>query len=530
MRKIVKKVVSVLLSGIATFSVFSLSSCGGKTRTDTLYIEAARLGYGLDWLDTIAEKWSEESGYEVKITKKIGNQGNEAIIEEIESHASTNDIFIFRTGDYARKVYEGEITVDGKKYDNVFLDLTDICTKQLDGEGGASIDSKLQQIYKDVYKIDGKYYGLPWIEGIMGILCNFSLWDELGLTDADIPLTTDQLFETCDKIKMLASGNVKYQNVTPFIYSSEDEYYTSFMEAWFMQYAGEENVKNFMAGKDPSGNVSQNIFTYPGLQEMFSVVEKLVKGSNGYQHPKSDGLNFTDMQGQFLRNQAVFSVNGAWIELEMGASFPDVEVAFIDTPIISAIVEQLSFYNENASNNENDLKLRELVKYVDSTEDGYENKPEWASEEDVDTIRAARKYNYSSQGGAHVIVGSSYSPKQEMIKSFIEYMYSDKGMNCYYEATGGAKLPLNLSSSGSYKEIEMSDFQKKINAIDRDELFVYASSAKMFSIGGVDLKFNNGVSNYIKSFANGSLTASGILQKNMEFMNSNWSAISSKIK
>lgn len=528
MKKTIKKILSVAIAAVAAMSVFSLNACskGGDT-SGTLVIEAVQLGYGLDWLDSLANEWSAKTGNEVKIIKKIGEQGNQTITDEIESHASDSDVFIYRTSEYARKIYEGEINVSGKSYDCVYLDITDLCNKSLDVENGASISSKLLTTYKDVFCVNDKYYGLPWIEGVVGIMRNVDLWNKLGFTDDDIPLTTDQLFETCDKIKQATAADTKFKNVAPFLYSAEDEYYTMFMESWLFQYEGKENSEKFLAGKDPSGVVSNDIFTYQGQQEMFSVVEKLVKSSNGYQHPKSEGLDFTSMQGQFLKEQSVFCVNGAWIEIEMGSSYPDVKIDFIDTPIISSLVKKLSFYNEEAK--DNDIKLREIVKYVDSTDSGYENKPSFATESDIDTVREARKYNFSSQAAHHVLVGSSYSAKTDMIKSFIEYMYSDKGMDCYYKATKGATLPFELSENGTYSDVAVSDFQRGIRNIDKNEIFVYASSAKMYSIGGVDLKFNNGINEYIKALANGSITASGIMQKNRAYMQNNWSSISSKL-
>ena len=530
MNKLCKKIVSITaIVATSVGAVFGATGCKSKkNRADTLYIEAVQLGYGLDWLDAVAKGWAKETGNKYEIKKKVGEQGTAAIADEIESHSSTNDIFVYRTGEYARRVYEGQINVNGKKYDNVFLDLTETCNTALAGENGATIDGKLQAAYKDIYKINGKYYALPWIEGVMGIMRNVTLWNKLGLTDDDVPLTTDHMFETLDKIKQLAAANTKFKDVAPFIYSARDEYYTSFVEAWFMQYEGEAAVKNFLSGKDPSGNVSKDVFTYQGQREMLEVTEKLVKSSNKYQHPKSSGLEFTAMQGQFLKEQAVFCVNGAWIEIEQGASYPNVDVDFIDTPIISSIVKKLSFYDEEATDNES--RLRELVKYIDAVESGYENKPAFASNADVDTVREARRYNYSSQGGSHILVGSSYSPKTAMIKSFVSYMYSDKGMNEYYKATKGAVLPLDLSENGSYDDIQLTSLQTKINAIDRNEVFVYGSSSKMFSIGGVSVKFDNGASNFIRSLADGTLSASGVLLNNQNYMRDNWSVISSRLR
>ena len=529
MNKLAKKIISLASAAVMFTGMFGLSACGGKKNNskDTLYIEAAQLGYGLDWLDAIAGAWSKETGYKYKITRKVGSEGTSAITTEIESLASSNDIFIYRGSDLAKKVYQGGVTVKGKKYDNVYLDLTDLVNAELEGESGATIASKLNSSYKSTYEINGKYYGLPWMEGIMGIIRNVDVWNGLGLTDEDVPVTTDQMFALCDKIKSLAAGSEKYTEVAPFMYCAEDEYYSSFMFAWFMQYEGTENVRKYLAGKDPDGNISKNLFGFDGQREMFNVVEKLVSNKNGYQHKKSQSLNFTSMQGQFLKGQAVFCVSGAWMELEQGASFPNVKIDYINTPIISALSKKLSYYDEDDADG-NDEKLAAIVKYVSGQTN---EKPGFATDADIEIVRDAAEYQFSSQGGAHVLAASSYSPRTELIKSFITYMYSDKGLKEYYKATNGATLPLALSKNASYDEIKLSNFQKSVQSIDRNTVFVFNPSSKMFAIGGVDFKmFNGDASNYIKKLYDGSLTAASVITANKSYIENNWTQISSKIR
>lgn len=527
MKKFLLKLGTLALAAVTAFSVAGAAACGSGNTENTLVIKAASLGYGTNWLKAVASAWSKETGNEVKIEERVGGDGSDAIMNEVESYASDTDIFVYRTGEYAKNVYRGKITHDGTAYDCVFTDLTDVVRKPLSGENGATIESKLNASYRDIYCVKDKYYGLPWIEGVMGILRNVTLWNKLGLTDADIPLTTDELFATCDKIKVAAAGEQKYQNVAPFIYSAEDEYFTSFMNAWFMQYEGAENSKNFLNGLDPEGMISQNIFGYEGQREMFDVLEKLVKKSNGYQHKDSEALSFTNMQSYFLLDQAVFCVNGAWIELEMGSNYPNANIEFIKTPVISALAKKLSFYNAAAT--DNDQKLSAIVKFVDENESGYAGKPDFATEADVDRVREARNFNYSSQGGAHLLAGNAYSKKTDMIKSFVEFMYSDKGMKEYYNATKGARLPLSLSSASRYDDIELSAFQKKVSAIKPEEVFVYASSARLFSIAGVNLMYNNGLNEYVKSLASGAITGRGVLATNAKYVSDNWGTISQNV-
>lgn len=516
----------IFAGALATASVFCFATaCGGDSNNTsvpggkngkTITIEAVQLGYGLDWLKAVGDEWGALTGNIVKVVTNIGTRGNEAIEDKVQAKADA-DIFVYRTAEYAKRVYEGEVTVKGTKYPQVFLDITDVCTTPLEGEGGATIDSKLNAELRNVYKLENNYYGLPWIEGAMGIMRNVDVWNKLGLTDEDIPLTTDQLFDVCETIKD--------KGTAPFIYSSMDEYYSSFMGVWFMQYESDENIKNYLEGKDQSGNISQNLFTYQGHQEMLSVLENLVKKSNGYQHSRSDGLEFTDMQGYFLQGQSVFCVNGAWLEIEMKSGATKAKIDYIKTPVISALANRLSF--KDAA--DKDDKLATLVKYVDENESGYEGKPEFATEADVDTVRTARKRSYVAQGSSHLLAGSAYTKNPEEVKDFIRYLYSDKGMDCYYRATGGASLPLNLSANGSYSNIEISDFQKEVNKMNKDELVVFASAAKMYAIGGVNIKMFNGISSFVNELYNGTTTASGILNANNKYMSDNWAQISSTL-
>lgn len=526
MKKSIKKLLTGVLAVASLSTVCFATACGagGGNPEGTLRVEAVELGYGLEWLEQMGKEWSTATGYKFRLNTSIGSKGNESIETKVKEHADT-DLFVYRTADYATRIYEGEISVKGQKYPNVFLDITDVCNKQLPGEGGATIDSKLNEEFKNLYKVNGKYYGLPWIEGSMGILRNVSLWNDLGLTDNDVPLTTDQLFATCDKIKNKIATDKEFSTIAPFIYCAEDEYYSSFMGIWFMQYESDENIKNYFEGKDINGQYSQNLFSYQGHLEMLSVLEKLLKKTNGYQLVNSENLNFTDMQGYFLRKRAVFCVNGAWIENEMGSVGGNTKIDYIKTPVISALANKLSFKNDA----DKDDKLAEIVKYVDDNATGYEGKPSFATNDDVDTVRKARKRSYVGQGSSHVLAGASYSPNTELVKSFIEYMYSDKGLDCYRRATKGSTLPVSLSANGKYTDIALSDFQKAVNAIPKDSVVTFASTAKMFTIGGVNFKLFNGVSGYINSFYDGSLTAQQLLQKNYEYMTQNWASISSKI-
>ena len=63
--------------------------------------------------------------------------------------------------------------------------MTDIWQSAYEGENGATMESKIDDAYDEYLNVNGKYYGVPWADGFMGIVRNKNVWDTLGLTEED---------------------------------------------------------------------------------------------------------------------------------------------------------------------------------------------------------------------------------------------------------------------------------------------------------------------------------------------------------
>lgn len=523
-----KWVANFCVACITIVSVSGISGCGsgwgdsGRGQSndpDAVQVSAVRLGYGLDWLYDVAEAFTADTGIPVNITQLVGQQGNATLQTEVKSHASDADVFIYQEGSFFQRVYEGEIRVDGKSYSNVFADLTDIYQEEYEGENGATMESKMEESMREYLNVDGHYYSVPWIDGKMGLLVNMDVWTQLGFTAEDIPLTTDEMFEVCDEIKA--------QEIAPFIYSLSDQYYSSVSPLWFYQYEGEENMAKFDSGLDPDGQGTEYLYTYDGQLEAMKVLERLISRSNGYQHTASESIDFTSMQSYFLAGQAVFCMNGAWIEIEMGENYGDANVEFYRVPIISSLVNKLSFKSSDAA--ADDDKLHELIVYVDAHPEKGDNadKPAYATDEDVERVRYARHYACVTNSPVHHMMASSYSPRLDSAKQLIKYLYSDKGMKIYYKALNGSGLPATLSS-GEYDDIELSVFRQSVNKIPFDQVGLCPRKAKVYSLGGVDVRFGNGVSGGLVSAMLRGSSASEIITMNQNYISQNWSTIKAR--
>lgn len=526
MKKLIRLVAALL---VVAFACGTFAGCERKPDENTLTIEAVNLGYGVKWLEDLAAAYmAKHEGVTIEIQQFVGSAGNDTINGHSEAYEGYTDIFVYRPGKYHYNVYQGAVNTSSGKIDCLYADLTDIYTQPY--EDGSTILSKMDPSISNYLKVNDKYYGVNWANGFMGIVRNKDVWTQLGLTEADVPVTTDEMFALCDKI--LAQNT----NVAPFIYSKNDEYYTSIWSVWMAQYEGAKGMQNFNDGLDPLGNFSDGLYSYEGMNVALEVVEKLLEkkteGKNKkyiYQHEDSDSLSFTDMQSYFLNGQAALCVNGSWLEIEMNkdSEAKAYNIDFIKTPVVSDVLQTLPDKTVTT-----DAQLAEVIRYVDAIDDGKQaTKPAYVSDADLARITEARHFAYSYSGADHTMVVAGWSEKIDLAKDFIRFMYSDEGMKVYYNAQGGLSLPATLSS-GSYDALEMTTFTTSVNQAQAQRyysnLFI-PGYAKIYCLGGVSNVFVNGGGNFVYAMLEGS-TPEDIINRNKTFLKTNWSKISNACK
>lgn len=250
---------------------------------NTLVIDAFEGGYGIKWLQEIADRFEEKNeGVTVKV---YGTQDDSVFSEHLMSGRLTSDI-VFERYPFWERVMR-PTTIGNTTYDCLLEDLTDIYTSKIPGED-VTVEEKLIDEVADYYKTDGKYYHFNWAVGPMGILYNEKQWK----TGWKIPRTTDELIELCDTIKA--------DKKIPFVYSLKNTYW-GFYDVWAAQYEGLEAMNDYDDGYDPNGErYTPELVLYKGFEEALKVLETLLKNENGYMHPSSQEYTFTEAQIKFL--------------------------------------------------------------------------------------------------------------------------------------------------------------------------------------------------------------------------------------
>ncbi|MBE5740316.1 MAG: carbohydrate ABC transporter substrate-binding protein [Clostridiales bacterium] len=476
------------LSMATMMMLIALCGCNnGKTSNEggtigskgQITVQVANLGYGISWLNDLAKEFTAETDIGVTIIPELGTGGMTAIDTQLMSGQSSADIIFTKKGDFGRYVYMTQgVDFNGKHYDKLYIDLNDVW---------AEIGDKVNDQYKDFFNYDDNYYAVPWAGGAFGLVRNRDAWTALGYETDYVPATTDELFEVCDNI--VAQYSTK--KIYPFTYSYDYEYYSDFVNIYFAQYEGTETFNRFKEGKAPIGYDEEYIYSYQGQYEVVEVLAKLLemeKTSSGdykykYQDEYSTSQDFTDMQGAFLDGVAAFCINGSWLGVEMGSDTANID--FVKAPVISSITDRFA-----EGSDKTDAKLREIVKYVDGTS---ATKPTGVTDADIKLVRDARKNSYASGGVDHQAFIPCYSDNIDQAKQFLKFMYSDKGLNTYYDTMGGLKLPATPTGGYAAKE-NLSVFTQSVtDLLSENYICTTFAKSKMFTLAGVSTIYRNGM-------------------------------------
>ena len=508
--KKLQKLLCLLLSLTTVFC--AVVGCGKNNDPETLRINIFEGGYGTEWMDDMIAYYNEVYP-DQKVEKRVIYQSSDAV-NELKSGSSDVDIYFNKT-DISKFVLK-PTNLFGTTYDTLLEDLTDIYNEKLPGED-VTLKEKMESFtldfntYTDSDGVD-RYYATPWAVGVVGIIKNNKIWRDTWKT----PRTTEELFAVLNTIK---SDTGK----APIIYSLADSYWNLFYNVWFYQYEGVEGYNNFYKGIDPAGKrYTPEFLLYQGRIEALKTMERLLTPDNGYCNDYSYSVNATSAQNYFLEGTlgAPLTCNADWMngELLKNYSNDEIDLDMIKAPIISSIVEKLSFYAHgsreytslsSAEKSAYDTVLAEIVDYVDGikTEKPVNVNGYTVADADIAKISEARGITVSASL-THQAWIPIYAHNKDAAKKFLQLMATDKGIEIFTKASKGYILPYSYD----YSKLEsyMSDYLKSVNSFvnetiadpDDNKVLLASNIEKdpIFALGGVS-QFGNNTGNFVKQLA-----------------------------
>lgn len=530
MKKLKKlKLISLVLGVFIALTAFGCTTPVIPVTEDTLQIAIYKKGYGSDFADALAKAYSDKTGVDAKLTYITSSP--DGIDSKIPIASSGIDVVFDISGRY-----NAALAVNNyfNGYEKAYADLTSVYDAPADpayAEVQANSSLKNRDIINETLvdmlanDKDGKNYVMPWVMDLTGIVLNKTIWerDAAKLGNPEIPKTTDEMFTLFDKIKN-TSG-------TPyaFKYGGQNTYVGEFNSiTWLAQYEGKDNMENIYQGKDGNGIYTPEIFNSPAREKAFEVVRKMLLKTNGYVHTYDSASHIFMSQIQFLEGGAYFCTNGSWLErevLEDNFDQGEVEIEFIKTPVLSAIVDKWPAVFTGNGGTTKDEKLRAVLDYIDGDT---LTKPSFLSGSAGDAILAhltdARRTE-SSLAPIHYAYIPAYSKHIDEAKKFLRFALSKEGQEVMLKASFGNMFPLNVDPSqfDYYKSSDISSFAKSTMAIFQNSILA-ARSAKypMVYRGGIDLVRLNATPE-IAFGGSDPVGVSAFMQAEFNFYNSNWS-------
>ncbi len=453
----------------ALITAFAFTACGEKQRPEDQLLEVYSInsGYRVEGvkaiLNSFAEQdWVKEKYPELEI-KLTDNQMASYALDKIKN-PKTNEFDLFFTGQDLTSVFEKNSS--GK---NLLVDITEsVYNAEVIDESGVKFSDKMHPSYLDFYAYTTKtnttprFFEVPWVTGMHGILYNEEILAEYGYTDGKYPNTTDEFLELCDKIKKDPS---KSGNPDGYALMNCDSAYSSYLlDTWWAQYDGIEAYRNFWQGKykDARGtSYSNRIFSLQGRRKALDVMYEMFSYRDGKSYYDLKGQNNDDYmvrQTNILKGSCAFTYCSDWFDTEMEATRKLIiadgqtpaTIKIMKMPIVSALTDKLDT-----------VKTDELLSKVVSAIDGGETTYMGVSQDDFDRIAEARGI-YKSGGMNHVAVIPTSSNSQKIAIDVLRFMGTDVCQEAYMKATRGQNLPFDYTvdaESDLYKN-DLSELQK----------------------------------------------------------------------
>lgn len=500
-----KKTGKMMSVALAAMLICSLAACG-KNDSDKLVISVANVGNGYTFVEEIAKEFTKETGIKCDV-RPTAVQTH--ISTTLPSGPKNNEIDVYFANDqYFSVLRQGKNYVKGFDYEKAILDVSDVYEMSVSGwtdKEGNELDLKVKDVIPEAtieamtYDIDEKQYFMPYVSNMEGIIYNKGVFNAKGYK---IPVTTNQLIDLCAQIKA-DYGEEKYA----FVYCGLNGYSRYITNIWWGQYEGKENYENFWKGiYDGSYEDGWKNFSQVGRKYAINTLDTLWNHENGYADPTSISKTFTQGQLAFLEGDGLMTVSGDWIEREMDGNFEpgEVDIALMQTPVISAFSEKLSYWKETAAydaltdetkKDAYDNALATIIEYIDSlTTATPKEKPTSVdglviTDADIAAVKKARTTKTSDSATAFI---TAYSNKIDEAKQFLAYFYNKESQNIMLKETNGATAPLvpqyNLEYFSNFSAL--SPMQKeKISQLKYDsyvQLFNCRNHAMSYAAGLVN--------------------------------------------
>ena len=474
-----KKIITVFLAAALLLSVFI--GCAPASEPDDgsiipsgpeepvpeadggqLAIYLNNQGYGRDWLDALADKFTELFGTEVVI---IADPVNSVGTDAIGNETSQYDL-VFSGGPLVQYVSKQQL-----------VPINDVMATKPSGEDKTIAEKLNTNGLEYLFRFGENYYMMPWQTMFAGLHYNVNvLNDVFGEGKWEEPVTTDEFVAMLDSLTDIEAQRVASGEKTAatrsygVVISPELNYWAYVVETWWAQYEGFDDFYNYYYGEYYDGETKKVATDAEGYEksldaqgrlEALKVLKEVLNEQTGHVNPVSEGLGYVQHQEQLASgkyqsntNPSAFLSCGDWYEKE---TYSEVmtngqPIRFMRTPVISSITEKLE------DSDMDDATLASVIRAIDDGADSYEG----VSSGDFDLLREARMMVTCGALG-HPVAIPKNAKNVDNAKAFLVFMASDLGQSIFAQKNSGFTQPYGYDVS-SDSSIVVSEYTKSINA------------------------------------------------------------------
>lgn len=183
MKKTLNRLSCLMLSGICAVGTFGLVGCGKSGGTididDTktqLYVGLIENGYGSTWLDAAIAKF--EAKYD-GVSLEDGKSGLQIVVDMMSDYGGNLQAKLKNTR--SEIIFDGDMDYYSYVVAGDMVDISDVVQGKLTAYGeDKSIEDKMDVNSRNAFKINGKYYALPFTYSNFGITYNKDMFNENG--------------------------------------------------------------------------------------------------------------------------------------------------------------------------------------------------------------------------------------------------------------------------------------------------------------------------------------------------------------
>lgn len=442
-------VTSAVMAGVIGLSGIALAACGKEGENSgngfTLKLEIEPKGFGIAWLEEIAQNYTAATGQKVKVTPIYAQN---LIRTKLESGQSNSDIVFFVGNGF------------NAQEKNMLADISDVIELPAMNEDKPIKDKINSSVLNYLTDDEGKLYQLSWANTVSSLCYNETMLnDVLGTDSWEIPNTTQELFALLDEIKASPS---KSNGDYGFADCLSEGYGNYLFKTWWAQYDGYDSFRDFFNGYyyvDGVRTEAKNgeMYYNAGREKSLQVCSDLFKKSNGHIHPLCERADYNEAQIIFAGSgyrgtpaRAAFIANGDWIESELSSTLQTAaqqgkpqSIKMMKIPMISSITETLE------AKTMSDATLSKVIEAIDGGVTSYEG----VSENDFNTIATARRMVYSLVY-EHPFGIPANSKHIDAAKEFLKYLLSDDAQSVYAKKLHGMTMAVEYEQ----KEGDVSEF------------------------------------------------------------------------